>query len=75
MNEKEVIFNVFKVIKNPSLEESCFSIQAVDSLASDKFKNPGESLGACLVNDAMVEDVEMAEYTCWMDSFEHNQKK
>jgi hypothetical protein len=75
VNEEEVIFNVFKAIKQPDIGESCFSIQVVDSLINDKVKHPNDSLEACLVNNVLEEDAEIAEYTCWMDSFELNRRR
>jgi hypothetical protein len=75
VNEEEVIFNVFKAIKQPDIGESCFSIQVVDSLINDKDKHPNDPLEACLVNNVLEEDVEIAEYTCWMDSFELNRRR
>ena len=75
VNEEEVIFNVFKAIKQPDIGESCFSIQVVDSLINDKVKHPNDSLEACLVNNVLEEDAKIAEYTCWMDSFELNRRR
>jgi len=75
VNEEEVIFNVFKAIKQPDIGESCFSIQVVDSLINDKVKHPNDPLEACLVNNVLEEDAEIAEYTCWMDSFELNRRR
>ena len=75
VNEEEVIFNVFKAIKQPDTGESCFSIQVVDSLINDKVKLPTDPLEACLVNNVLEEDAEIAEYTCWMDSFEPNRRR
>ncbi|XP_061955587.1 uncharacterized protein LOC133677523 [Populus nigra] len=69
VNEEEVIFNVFKAIKQPDMGESCFSIQ-VDSLINNKVKVPTNPLETCLVNSILEEDIEIAEYKCWMDSFE-----
>jgi len=56
VNEEEVIFNVFKAIKQPDMGESCFSIRVVDSLINDKVKHPNDLLQACLVNNVMEED-------------------
>jgi hypothetical protein len=50
VNEEEVIFNVFKAIKQPDMGESCFSIQVVESLIIDKVKLPTDPLEACLLN-------------------------
>jgi hypothetical protein len=75
VNEEEVIFNVFKAIKQPNMGESCFNIQVVDSLINDKVKLPTNSLEACLVNNVLEEDAEIAEYSCWMNSFEPNRKR
>jgi len=47
----------------------------VDSLINDKVKHPNDSLEACLVNNVLEEDAEIAEYTCWMDSFELNRRR
>ncbi|KAJ6691454.1 hypothetical protein OIU74_016039 [Salix koriyanagi] len=55
--------------------ESCFNIQVVDSLIIDKVKWPTNPLEACLVNNALEEDADIAKYTCWMDSFEPNRRK
>jgi hypothetical protein len=75
VNEEEVIFNVFKAIKQPNMGESCFSIQVVDSLINDKVKLPTDPLEACLVNNVLEEGAEITEYTCWMDSFEPNRRR
>jgi len=75
VNEEEVIFNVFKAIKQLDMGESCFNIQVVDSLINDKVKLPTNSLEACLVNNVLEEDAEIAEYSCWMNSFELNRKR
>jgi hypothetical protein len=56
VNEEEVIFNVFKAIKQPDMGERCFSIRVVDSLINDKVKHPNDLLQACLVNNVMEED-------------------
>jgi hypothetical protein len=61
VNEEEVIFNVFKAIKQPDMGESCFSIQVVDTLINDKVKLPTDLLEACLVNNVLEEDAEIAE--------------
>jgi hypothetical protein len=75
VNEEEVIFNVFKAIKQPDMGESCFSIQVVESLINDKVKLPTDPLEACLLNKVWEEDAEIAEYICWMDSFEPNRRR
>jgi hypothetical protein len=71
VNKEEVIFNVFKAIKQPDMGDRCFSIQVVDSLINDKVKHPNDLLQACLVNNVM-EDAHITKYTCWMESFEPN---
>jgi len=75
VNEEEVIFNVFKAIKQSDMGESCFSIQVVESLINDKVKLPTDPLEACLLNKVWAEDAEITEYTCWMDSFEPNRRR
>ena len=75
VSEEDIIFNVFKAIKKLDMGDSYFKIQVVDSLINDKVKLPIDPLEACLVNNVLVEDAEIAEYTCWMDSFEPNQRK
>ena len=75
VNEEEVIFNVFKAIKQLDMGESCFSIQVVESLINDKVKLPTDPLEACLLNKVWEEDAEIAEYTCRMDSFEPNRRR
>jgi hypothetical protein len=59
VNEEEVIFNVFKTIKQPDMGESCFSIQVVESLINDKVKLPTDPLEACLLNKVWEEDAEI----------------
>ena len=66
---------MFKAIKQPDIGESCFSIQVVESLISDKVKPLSDLLEACLVNNVLDEDAEITKYTCWIDSFEPNHRR
>jgi hypothetical protein len=50
MNKKEVTFNVLNTIKYPSIGESCFIIQTIDTLVINGFSQQNESLEACLVD-------------------------
>jgi hypothetical protein len=66
---------MFSALKHSDASESCFSIQALDSLVIDMFKQKNEPFEACMVNDTMVEEAEISDYAFWLDSSEPNRMR
>jgi len=66
---------MFSALKHSDTSESCFSIQALDSLVIDMFKQKNEPFEACMVNDTMVEEAEISDYAFWLDYSEPNRMR
>ena len=65
INDEQVTFNVFKAMKFPSSSDTCFRIDAIDSVVDDKFQeNKFEDLlEGCIAQskDAQCEDEKIHE--------------
>ncbi|PON41035.1 hypothetical protein TorRG33x02_339040 [Trema orientale] len=64
VQNEEVTFNVFKIIKFPSDFEDCFCIDMVDRVVDEAYGNTtiGDSLEESLINSSNVETLEAKEY-------------
>ena len=77
VQEEEVTFNVLKAIKYPGASDSCFCIDALDTLVSQHFTKPEDSLEASLTHPtpSTLEDEDVMEIIHWMDSFGPNNRR
>ncbi|KAJ4720983.1 DNA-directed DNA polymerase [Melia azedarach] len=70
VQDKQVVFNVFKAIKYPSETDCCFQIDALDKMVAETFKHghPNEPLEACIVHaeSTKAENAEIAEYAHYL---------
>ena len=75
VQEDEVKFNMFEVVRHPVESDTCFIVETVEAIV---FSQSGliDPLKASLVqsdSDKLGEEVE--EYVKWMDSFKANRRK
>ena len=75
MQDDEVKFSVFNVVRHPAESDACFVIEAVEAIVPSH-SGLTDPLEASLVQNAKEELSEKAEeYVKWMDSFQSNRKK
>ena len=72
VQDEEVTFNVFNVIKHPMESESCFRVDIVEAIVSSQ-KDHIDPLETSLIHGDSPDIVDEArEYVLWMDSFGQN---
>ena len=75
MQEDEVKFNVFEVVRHPAESDTCFMAEIVEAIVSSQ-SGLTDPLEASLVeNESENLSEEAEEYVKWMDSFGHNRRK
>ena len=75
VQEDEVKFNVFEVVRHPAESDTCFMAEIVDAIVSSQ-SGLTDPLEASLVeNETENLSEEAEEYVKWMDSFGHNRRK
>ena len=75
MQDDEVRFSVFNVVRHPAESDACFMIEAVEAIVSSQ-SGLTDPLETSLVQNAKEELSEEAEeYMKWMDSFMPNRRK
>ena len=76
VQEKEVAFSVFNVIKYMHDNVSCFKVDVIEAIVSNQF-GPSKPLETSLTHEdpSSSEDVVVREYVKWMDSFGPNRRK
>ena len=75
MQDDEVKFSVFNVVRHPAESDACFMIEAVEAIVPSHI-GLTDPLEASLVQNAKEElSEEVEEYVKWMDSFQPNRKK
>ena len=75
MQEDEVKFNVFAVVRHPAESDTCFMGEIVEVIVSSQ-SDLTDPLEASLVqNDSENMSEEAEEYVKWMDSFGPNRRK
>ena len=75
VQEDEVKFNVFEVVRHPAESDTCFMAEIVEAIVSSQ-SGLTDPLEASLVeNDTENLSEEAEEYVKWMDSFGHNRRK
>ena len=75
VQEDEVKFNVFEVVRHPVESDTCFIVETVEAIVSRQ-SSLTDPLEASLVHidfEKLGEEAE--EYVKWMDSFESNRRK
>ena len=75
VQEDELWFSVFNVVRHPIESDACFMIEAMEAIVSSQIglTDPLEtSLGQ---NEQEELGEEAEEYVKWMDSFEPNRRK
>ena len=75
VQDDEVAFNVFKVMRHPTESDTCFLVETVEAIVSSQ-SGPTDPLEASLVqSDSENLSEEVVEYVSWMNSFEPNGRK
>ena len=75
VQENEVKFNVFEVVRHPAESDTCFMEEIVEAIVSSQ-SGLTDPLEASLVqNDSENMSEEAEEYVKWMDSFGPNRRK
>ena len=75
MQEDEVKFNVFEVVRHPEESDTCFMTETIEAIVSSQ-SGLTDPLEASLVqSDFENLGEEAEEYVKWMDSFEPNRRK
>ena len=75
VQEEEVKFNVFEVVRHPAESDTCFMADIVEAIVSSQ-RDLTDPLEASLVeNEPENLSEEAEEYVKWMDSFGHNRPK
>ena len=75
VQEDEVKFNLFKVVRHPTKSDTCFIVRTVEAIVSSQ-SGLTDPLEASLVqSDSEILGEEAEEYVKWMDSFEPNRRK
>ena len=75
MQDDEVKFNVFEVVRHPVESDTCFMIETVEALVSRQ-SGLVDHLETSLVQSESEElGEEVKEYVKWMDSFQPNRRK
>ena len=71
----EVKFNVFEVVRHPTESDTCFMIETVEAIVSSH-SGPTDPLETSLVQSESEElGEEVKEYVRWMNSFQPNRRK
>ena len=75
VQDDEVKFNVFEVVRHPMESDTCFMTETVEAIVSSQsgLINPLEASLVQNDSEKLVEEAE--EYVKWMDSFEPNTRK
>ena len=76
VQEEEETFNVFKAIKHPHENDSCFSVDIIKAIVSNQVGST-DPLETSLQHENVdtLEDEEVKNYLLWMDSFRRNRRK
>ena len=75
MQDDEVKFNVFKVVRHVVESDTCFMIETVEAIVSSQ-SGPTDPLETSLVQSELEElREEVKEYVKWMDSFQPSRRK
>ena len=75
VQEDEVKFNVFEVVRHPAESDTCFIVETVEAIVSSQ-SGLTDPLEANLVqSDSKKMGEEVEEYVKWMGSFEPNRRK
>ena len=75
VQEDEVKFNVFEVVRHPAESDTCFMVEIVEAIVSSQ-SGLTDPLEASLVeNDSENMSEEAEEYVKWLDSFGPNRRE
>ena len=76
VQEEEVTFNVFSVIKHPYENDSCFSVDVIEAIVSSQVGST-DPLETSLLHENLdaLEDEKVKNYLLWMNSFGPNRRK
>ena len=76
VQDEDVTFNVFNVIKHPMESECCFRVDIMEVIVSSQ-KDHIDPLETSLIygDSPDIVDDEAREYVLWMDSFRKNKRK
>ena len=75
MQEDEVKFNVFEVVRHPKESDTCFMAEIVEAIVSSQSGLTGPLEASLVENDFENLSKEAEEYVKWLDSFGHNRRK
>ena len=75
VQDDEVRFSVFNVMRHPAKSDACFMIEAVEAIVSSQ-SGLSDPLETSLVQNEKEELCEEAKkYVKWLDSFQPNRRK
>ena len=75
VQEDEVKFNVFEVVRHPAESDTCFMAEMVEAIVSSQSGLTDPLEASLIENDSENLSEEAEEYVKWMDSFGHNRRK
>ena len=75
VQDEEVRFNVFRVIRHPTESDSCYRIEKIEAIVSNHEDTNDPLETSLLQGDPLELDDEVKAYVQWMNSFEENSRK
>ena len=75
VQEDEVKFNVFEVVRHPAESDTCFMAEIVEAIVSSQSGLTDPLEASLIQSDSENMSEEAEEYVKWMDSFEPNRRK
>ena len=75
MQEDEVKFNVFDVVRHPAKSDMCFIVETVEAIVSSQSGLTDPLEGSLVQSDSEKLGEEAEDYVKWMDSFSPNRRK
>ena len=75
VQDEEVRFNVFNVVRHPAKSDACLMIEAVEAIVSSQSGLTDPLKTTLVQNDKEELGEKAAEYVKWMDSFQLTRRK
>ena len=75
VQEDEVKFNVFEVVRHPVESDTCFMAEIVEAIVSSQSSLTDRLEASLVENESENRSEEAEEYVKWMDSFGYNRRK
>ena len=75
MQEDEVKFNVFEVVRHPAESDTCFMTETIEAIVSSQSGLTDPLEASLVLSDSEKWGEEVEKYVKWMDSCEPNRRK